>query len=230
MIDMFEEYKKYQIENSSNVVKFDMFDKNKIRYIGGLDISFDKNDQSNACAYLTVYDTNTNSIVHEDHNLCKMNLPYVSGCLGIREVPEYILLLDKIKTKPFYPDILMVDGFGVLHQRQFGSASDLGLILNIPTIGVAKTLMCIDGLDEHEIKKEFQTKCKLKGDTIKLTGKSGVVYGNAMKSTDNNIKPIYISIGHMCSLETATELVNKVCFYRIPEPIRNSDIKSKLFF
>lgn len=224
------EYDKYQVENAQNVIKTDRFDKTKIRYIGGLDISFDKNNQNNACSYLTIYDLETNTIVYENHNLCKMELPYASGYLGIREVPEYISLVSAIKNEVFFPDVLLIDGFGILHPREFGSASHVGLSLNIPTIGVAKTLMCIDGLDEYIIKKEFRTKCILKGNYINLMGNSGKIYGVALKSADNVQNPIYVSIGHCCSLETAIEIVNKVSFYKIPEPIRNSDIKSKLYF
>lgn len=89
----------------------------------------------------------------------------------------------------------MIDGFGILHPRGFGSASHVGHSLNIPTIGVAKTLMCIDGLNEHEIKKEFKSKCVLKGDYINLTGNSGKLYGSALKSADSSTNPIYVSIG-----------------------------------
>jgi deoxyinosine 3'endonuclease (endonuclease V) len=90
--------------------------------------------------------------------------------------------------------------------------------------------MCIDGLDEHNIKTEFKTRCRLKGEYINLVGNSGKIYGSALKSADNTSNPIYVSIGYGCDLETATKIVNKISFYKIPEPIRNSDIKSKLYF
>lgn len=230
MINTILEYEKYQIENAKNVVINDTFNITKIRYIGGLDISFDKKDPNNACSYLTVYDLTTKTIIYENYNLCKMMVPYQSGYLGIREVPEYINLLNKIKHEIFYPEILLIDGFGILHQREFGSACDVGVSLNIPTIGVAKTLMCIDGLDEKTIKKEFKNKCLDKGSYLNLVGNSGKIYGCAFKSSHDSSNPIYISIGHMCSLKTAIEIINKTCIYRIPEPIRNSDIKSKLYF
>jgi endonuclease V len=86
--------------------------------------------------------------MYEDYHLCYMTIPYTSGFLGFREIPEYKTLLEKIKDKPFYPDILMVDGFG--------SASHLGFKLYIPTIGISKTLLCIDGLNEHNIKKNLK--------------------------------------------------------------------------
>ena len=230
MITDINKYIASQIYNASRVIKTDIIDKALIRYIAGLDISFDKNDNNYACAYITIFDIITNSIVYENYNLCRMKTPYVSGCLGMREVPEYIKLLNKISTKPFYPQLLMVDGFGILHPREYGSASELGDIVNLPTIGVAKTLMRIDGLDEFKVKKEFREKCKKKGDVIMLTGESGKTYGAALKSSDNANNPIYVSIGYGCSLDTCVEIVDKLSFYKIPEPIRNSDIKSKLYF
>ncbi len=114
MIDI-NNYIASQIYNASRVIKTDIIEKTSIRYVAGLDISFDKNDNDFACAYITIYDILTNSIVYENYKLCKMKTPYISGCLGLREVPEYIELLNKISTKPYYPQLLMVDGFGILH-------------------------------------------------------------------------------------------------------------------
>jgi len=222
-------YERFQIEKSSLVVTEDMFDPLKIKYIGGLDISFSKTDDQ-ACAFLSIYNLDVNKVICESYNLCKMPIEYVSGCLGLREVPEYIKLVNDISRVPCKPQILMIDGFGILHPRGFGSASHVGLVLGIPTIGVAKTLMCIDGLSEREIKSKFKLECKTKGSFINLIGNSGKSYGVALKTSDSAENPIYVSIGHGISLETAIHFVNITSIYKIPEPIRNSDIKSKLYF
>ncbi len=150
--------------------------------------------------------------------------------MGFREIPEYKKLLDKLKNTQYYPDLLFIDGYGVMHIREFGSASQLGVEYNIPTIGIAKTLLCIDGLNETNVKKEFKNECKKKGNYINLTGSSGKIYGVALKSTDLTNNPIYVSIGHGINLNNAIKLVNNTCIYKVPEPIRNSDIKSKLYF
>lgn len=229
MISEFEKYKNYQIENSKNIITENIIDMQTIRYIGGLDISFHKtNDQS--CAYLTVYDIDEKKIIYEKHNLCKMQFPYVSGYLGIREAREYIKLLDEINGKPYYPHLLMIDGFGILHPRNFGSASHIGYELKIPSIGVAKTLMCIDGLNEKKIKKNFKQNCTNKGDYIELIGNTGIIYGVALKTSDNATNPMYVSIGHGINIKDAINFVIITSTYKIPEPIRNSDIKSKLYF
>lgn len=203
------------------------------RYIGGLDISFDKSSSSRACAYLSVWDLQTNQIVYEDYEVCNLSVPYVSGFLGFREISQYTKLLSKMKvdsnTIQYFPQVLMIDGSGVLHERKFGCACQIGVQLDIPTIGVAKTLMCIDGLDEKKVKQEFVSKCKAKSDSIELIGQSGYVYGLALKTAHNVTNPLYISVGHKISLSTAKALVLATCGYKNPEPIRNSDIKSKLY-
>lgn len=213
-----------------DVITVDTFDINDVIYVGGIDISFDKTDNTKACAYLTVFNIQTNKIVYEDYKLCSMNIPYISGFLGFREIPQYRDLLVNIVGQPFYPQVVLVDGFGILHPRGFGSASHLGVELNIPTIGVGKTLCCIDGLNTHIVNKEFREKCKSKGDFINIVGQTGTIYGLALKSSDSSINPIYISIGHKISLKTAKDIVLKTCLFKNPEPIRNSDIKSKLYF
>ena len=124
---------------------------------------------------------------------------------------------------------MFVDGFGILHPREFGSASDIGVKLNIPTVGIAKTLFCIHGLNEKVVKSEFKTKCKIKGDFFHLVGSNGKLYGAALKTSNDMTNPLYISIGHKISLQTAIHLVLLTCEFKNPEPIRNSDIKSKLY-
>lgn len=222
---------KYQEDNSKKILKYDTFDINNISYIGGLDISFNKNDVTDSCAYLTIIDYQTLDIVYEDHEKVNLQVPYVSGYLGFREVPVYSILLDRLKsTHPeYYPQVVLIDGFGVLHHRGFGSASHLGFEKDIPTIGVAKTLLYHDGLDEKIIKNEVKTKCLKKGDYVELIGNSGIIYGVGLKSTDEVTNPIYVTIGHKISLESAIKIVNKLCLYRVPEPIRISDINSKLY-
>jgi deoxyinosine 3'endonuclease (endonuclease V) len=220
----------YQLENAAKIVKTDTFTLDDVMYIAGLDISFDKMDKSNskACAYITVYDVIRKKIVYEDYNLCILSIPYISGFLGFREVPEYLKLLAKLKeTKPeFYPHVLQVDGCGILHHRGFGSASHLGFITGLASIGVAKTLLHIDGLNEKECKALCKTTCNHVGDYNHLIGESGKLYGVALKSSTAD-NPIYVSIGHNISLESAIKLTLRTCIFRIPEPIRNSDIKSR---
>lgn len=220
------EWSQYQIEQSLKIVESDVVDVDTIRFVGGLDISFDTINDNIGVAYLTVYDIVDKKIVFEDHLKCELLVPYISGFLGFREVDIYRRLIEHVKTKFSKIDVLMIDGFGVLHHRGFGSASHIGLELGIPSIGVAKTLLYVDGLDEKIVKKEFNKKCSNIGDYINLIGNSGRIYGVAYKSADCK-NPIYVTVGHNISLESAIKIVSRSCIYRIPEPIRNSDIKSK---
>jgi deoxyribonuclease V len=227
-----ESWEKYQIDGAKKIITTDQFDIKDIKYVGGLDISFDNHDDMIGSAYITVYDVLNKVVVYEDHKKIQLDIPYFSGFLGFREIPAYIEILDKLKKfKPeFYPQILMIDGFGILHYRGFGSASHIGFETGIPTIGVAKTLLYVDGLNEKIIKQQFRNECKKAGDYIKLIGKStNKVYGVAYKSSVEVVNPIYITIGHNISLESCIEIVKLTTKYRIPEPIRISDINSKLF-
>jgi endonuclease V len=224
-----DEWTNFQNVNALKVITEDKLLIEDIILVGGLDISFDKNDETRACAFVTIYNMVTQSVVHEEFEVCNLSVPYISGYLGFREIELYLPLLKRLKGTEFYPQLLMVDGFGILHHRGFGSASHIGVALNIPTIGIGKTLLCMDGLDEQMVKEQFRDQCKSAGDYIHLTGAepAAKVYGAALKSCQGSINPIFVTIGHMISLDTAIRLTMKASKYRIPEPIRNSDIKSK---
>jgi deoxyinosine 3'endonuclease (endonuclease V) len=220
---------KYQESGAKQVIVQDIMQFDAIKYIGGLDISFNKIDNSRGCAYLSILDLSTGQIVYETHQLCQLTVPYCSGFLGFREIPIYKNLIAQAKTEGWVPDVIMVDGTGILHDRKFGCASHLGVEIDIPTIGVSKTLLCVDGLDEKAIKNKFRTSCQSKSDSIELVGKSGFIYGLALKTNALATNPLYVSVGHKISLETAKSIVLATCTYKNPEPIRNSDIKSKLY-
>ncbi|BCS83561.1 endonuclease V [Cotonvirus japonicus] len=237
-IDYKNEWIDYQTSISKLIIKHDELPE-EYWLIGGLDISFHKFIKDKACGYITIYDLKNKKIVYEDHELIELTIPYESGFLGFREIPVYKKLLDRLKNDNpnLYPHIIMIDGFGILHPRGVGSASQLGYELNIPTIGIGKTLLCLDGLNEKNVKSKFKFECKKQGDYILLQGISGIEYGAALYSSKKEIKsindvcnPIYITIGHKISLITAIKIVLECSNFRIPEPIRNSDIKSKLYF
>jgi deoxyinosine 3'endonuclease (endonuclease V) len=153
----------------------------------------------------------------------------VSGFLGFREIDVYRELPERIKTKHYYPEVLFVDRFGILHHREIGSACQIGLEFDIRTIGIAKTLLYLDGLDENVVKAQFRNICKVRGDFINLIGVSGKFYGAALKTSIDTLNPMYVSIRHKISLASSIKLVIKTCLFKNPEPIRNSDTKSKLY-
>lgn len=195
-----------------------------LRYVGGVDLSFWKKDPSVTCGAIVVIDLDTMNVVYEDFEIVHLNLPYLAGFLAFRESPVLLGLLEKLSREhpELYPQVLMVDGNGVLHPRGFGLASHLGVLADIPTIGVAKNLHHVDGLT----RKEVQLTSDIKDVTI-LIGNSGQRLGAALRNHGGCKNPIYISIGHRISLETAVDLVQRCCKHRIPEPVRQADIRSR---
>uniref|UniRef100_A0A8C9EZ52 Endonuclease V n=1 Tax=Pavo cristatus TaxID=9049 RepID=A0A8C9EZ52_PAVCR len=158
-----------------------------------------------------------------------VSAPYVAGFLAFREVPFMVEAVQRLQREQpdLRPQVLLVDGNGLLHQRGFGVACHLGVLTDLPCVGVAKNLLHVDGLVKDELHKEQICSLQKKGDTFPLTGTSGAVLGMvnpppALRGCNNSSKPLYVSVGHRICLETAVHLVKSCCKYRIPEPIRQA--------
>ena len=136
----------------------------------------------------------------------RLDFPYIPGLLSFRELP---LTLAACESLSLTPDLVLVDGQGVAHPRRFGIASHLGLFLDTPTIGCAKSRLC-GRHEEPEIEAGSYTEVVDRGETI----------GVALR-TRPAVKPVYVSIGHKVDLETAIHWVLECCRgYRLPEPLR----------
>lgn len=206
--------------------------KKPLTYIGGTDISFVKDDLVNACAAIVVVRLPGLEVVYEDLSMVKLTAPYIPGFLAFRE-SEF--LIEKFKTlkknRPeIMPQAIVVDGNGTLHPLEFGLACHVGVSLGIPTVGAAKTLYHVDGIAKNQ---EHQEKVKAllqkAGDRFPLVGESGRTLGVALRSCDKTTNPIYVSSGHNISLETAVWLVQLCSKFRVPEPVRQADIKSRQY-
>jgi deoxyinosine 3'endonuclease (endonuclease V) len=105
------------------------------------------------CAALIVCEYPSLKIVYQDYEYAKITVPYCPGFLAFRELPPLVALVDRLRaTKPeFTPDIILVDGNGIFHTRSFGLACHLGVTVNIPTIGVGKTVFAVDGINKVTI-------------------------------------------------------------------------------
>jgi deoxyribonuclease V len=136
----------------------------------------------------------------------KLNFPYIPGLLSFREAPLILAAYQKLSINP---DLIIVDGQGIAHPRRFGIASHLGLLLDMPSIGCAKSRLCgIHAPVPFEV-----------GNYAELVD-NGEIIGAALRSKAN-VNPIYISIGHRIDLLTAIHWVMKCCGgYRLPEPSR----------
>ncbi|XP_052615837.1 endonuclease V isoform X4 [Peromyscus californicus insignis] len=200
-----------------------------LQRVGGVDVSFVNGDSDRACASLVVLSYPELKVVYEDSHMVRLKAPYVSGFLAFREVPFLVELVQRLQEKEpgFMPQVLLVDGNGVLHQRGFGVACHLGVLTDLPCIGVAKKLLQVDGLENNSLHKEKIVLLQAGGDTFPLMGNSGTVLGMALKSHDHSTNPLYVSVGHRISLEVAVRLTHHCCRFRIPEPIRQADIRSR---
>jgi deoxyribonuclease V len=136
----------------------------------------------------------------------ELGMPYIPGLLSFRECP---LILNAFEKLCCTPDLVMVDGQGIAHPRRMGLACHIGLFLDVPTIGCAKSRLC----GNHQLPDTSS------GSYAELMEK-GETIGVALR-TKRGVKPIYISTGHMISLENAVYWVLKCCRgYRLPEPTR----------
>lgn len=135
--------------------------------------------------------------------------PYVPGLLAFREIPAILAALQKLRVEP---DLIVADAHGRAHPRRFGLACHLGVILDTPTIGCAKSRLC--GAHEEPGQRA--------GRWAPLTD-AGDVIGAAVRTKDHT-NVVYVSVGHRVSLETAVRTMLKCCTqYRIPEPTRLAD-------
>ncbi len=149
------------------------------------------------------------SATHEE----QPTFPYVPGLLALREAPPVLAALDKL---PMRPDLLMVDGQGIAHPRRCGIAAYLGVTLDLPSIGVAKSRL-VGTHDEPGPEV---------GDWTPLLDKEEVI--GAVVRTRRGAKPLYISIGHRIDLAHAVQfMLGALRGYRLPEPTRLADKLSK---
>lgn len=174
-------------------------------FIAGVDISVGK-AQEMARGAVVVLSYPELRLVETKTVQKELDFPYIPGLLSFRELP---LILAACEQLTITPDLILVDGQGIAHPRRMGLASHLGLFLNTPTIGCAKSLLC----GKHEIPGEepdIYAKIVDQGETI----------GVALR-TKTGVKPIYVSIGHKIDLQTAIHWVLECCRgYRLPEPTR----------
>jgi deoxyinosine 3'endonuclease (endonuclease V) len=162
----------------------------------------------------------------------KMTEPYIAGFLAFRELKPLLGLFAKVKrTNPeYWPDVVVVDGNGILHQRGFGLASHLGVKLGIPTIGVGKKLLVVPKMGVVDSDRERVAKWALGAqptDGLPLGKLNGMPVAIAMK-VGNTADTVFISQGHRVSLKTAVQVVRFVgCRKDTCEVVRLADRKSR---
>lgn len=188
-----------QLEMSKKLVFEDKLPA-RIRFVAGVDVAY-KGDLS--IGAVAVLDYDSLRLVETQTAKCETRFPYVPTLLAFKEVPPAVLSIKKLNVNP---DVFLVDGHGFAHPYGCGFASHLGLVIKKPTVGVAKNRL----FGKLENKGE--------GDVVFLRHNGKVV--GAKVTAKSGCKPVYVSVGHMVSLETAIKIV-KHCTVRsgIPEPI-----------
>lgn len=178
---------------------------NEPRLIAGVDISVSRG-QSMATGAVVVMDYPALELVEMKTVSGKLDFPYIPGLLSFRESPLALAAFEKLAATP---DLILVDGQGLAHPRRLGLASHLGLLLDTPTIGCAKSRLC-GSYEEPDVAPGSCTDLVDNGEVI-----------GAVLRTKTAINPLYVSIGHKVDLETAIGWVLACCRgYRIPEPLR----------
>lgn len=117
--------------------------------------------------------------MYRDFRIVEYVQPYIAGFLAFREVDHFLPIFDTLKREApqFIPDVILVDGNGVLHHRGFGLASHLGVLIDLPTIGIGKNLLCVDGLSRDGVRDECRRTLQERGDKLDLVGDSGRLWG-----------------------------------------------------
>ena len=182
----------------------------RVRSVAGADVAFLK-DPPRACAAVLIFSFPDLSLIETKTAVLPLNFPYVPGLLAFREAP---VLLKAFQSLRHDPDLIMIDGQGVAHPRGLGIASHLGLWLNKPTIGCAKSRLYGSHLPPS-LRKGAWT--PLKDPKDRIIG--------AVLRTRGKTHPIYVSVGHKLDLANAIQLtLDCAPRYRIPEPTRQADI------
>ena len=233
--EILEEWRKEQDSLKQKLIKTDFYNFNldnnnnnnnttELKYIAGMDISAIKHNPNIAVSALVICDRNL-KIVYEDYKLVKMDEPYIPGFLAFREVKHLVNLINDLKTNhpEYIPQVILVDGNGILHTKGFGLASHLGVLIDIPTIGCSKNVFNVDGIKKIKVKEIANKFLNKGGDYYPLIGDSGEQWGWAYRSNDESKNPMIISLGHKISNETALKIVKISTIHRIPQPIRYSD-------
>src|SRR3954452_10853403 len=199
------EARRLQQELASRVETGPPLDLASVRYVAGADVS---TQGDMAYATVVVLDFPGLSLVEVKGYEATLRFPYVPGLLSFRELPSVVGALERVETRV---DALILDAQGLAHPRRMGLASHLGIFLDVPTVGCAKSLLV----------GSFQEPGREKGRATDLVHR-GEVVGKVLRTRDG-VSPVYVSVGNGIDLESSAGLVLACCTrYRLPETTRQA--------
>jgi deoxyribonuclease V len=193
--------------------------------VAGVDQSFLTNadgDQDRALS--AVVAMRGGEVIERVHAVTPLEIPYIPGLLSFREGAP---ILDAVEKLCVEPDLLLFDGSGRIHFRQAGIATHMGVVLNAPSVGIAKSLLCGSPREELENLSEG-TRVEIEANS-RVDAADGTVLGYAVQtrqydSPDRYINPLYVSPGHRVGPETAANIALALSSsYKLPDPIRLAD-------
>jgi deoxyribonuclease V len=179
----------------------------RMRTVAGVDVSSARRAPTIHAA-VVVLELESFAVVEEATSSVRISFPYIPGLLSFREGPAALAAFRRLRTPP---DAVIFDGQGYAHPRRLGLAAHIGLWLGIPTVGCAKTRL-IGEHDPAPRKRGGWSRLVDGGETI-----------GAVLTAREGVKPVFVSRGHLCDLDSAIRIVLASCGrYRLPEPIRRA--------
>ncbi|MFC7342250.1 endonuclease V [Saccharopolyspora griseoalba] len=179
----------------------------EVRTAAGLDVAYDESSDELVAA-VAVLDVPALSVVDSTVVRGRAEFPYVPGLFAFREAPPLLAALQQLSV---VPDVLVCDGQGLAHPRRFGLACHLGVLTDLPAIGVGKTPM--GRFDPPGEPRGAWTSIEMDGEEV----------GRALR-TQEHVKPVFVSVGHRYALDAACDLVLGLApKYRLPETTRAAD-------
>jgi len=192
-----------QAELAARVVREDAL--GEVRRVAGVDVGFEDEGRVTRAA-VAVLDFPGLALAARSVARAPTRFPYIPGLLSFREAPAVLAAFARLRTRP---DLVLYDGHGIAHPRRFGIASHVGLALDTPTIGVAKTRL----VGEHK------APARRKGAWVPLVDRGETI--GAVLRTRAGVAPLYVSVGHRVSLASAVRwVIACTTRYRLPETTR----------
>ncbi len=203
----YELQKKINLKNEVNVAE--------VKTIAGVDLAYwDEDDAEYAVCCIIVIDYKTKEVIEKVYHKDTVKVPYISGCLAFREIPVFQEAYKKLQSSP---DVFFFDGNGYLHPRHMGLATHAGILIDKPSIGIAKRYCMVQNVEFVMPDEEADSYTDIEID--------GEVYGRVLR-THTGIKPIFLSVGNKIDLETATIMTKELVSNEshVPLPTRLADL------